>query len=186
MLSSSMNQKIEVKILLNFLESNHIKQIIKCDLGYEEGDSLIVLTKDPIKTYADCIIIFRDINGRYKQIYRYSDIYGYTCDYLVDGNLVGISHCLLSKWSKFSDMCFIVFSNMNGKIIPILSKLGGTFKIEFCDVNNDGLTDILITNLEWVKGIRQPTMTEIYLRSGNRFMLYKKISWKSRWKVAKR
>jgi hypothetical protein len=75
---------------------------------------------------------------------------------------------------------------MNGKIIPILSKLGGTFKIEFCDVNNDGLTDILITNLEWVKGIRQPTMTEIYLRSGNRFMLYKKISWKSRWKVAKR
>lgn len=183
----------KIKNILKILENAHIKEVIRCDFGFEEGSSLVVLTKDPIETYKDCIVILRETNSGYKLVFRYSDRYGYSCIFLADGNDLLRIPGLVTIWAKFSDQALVIFYRRGDKIVPIFQKLGGVFITEFGDVNNDGLTDILISELEWTitKGshVRKPKMTKIYLRrvneSGDWFIFWKKVPWRFRWKAYK-
>jgi hypothetical protein len=171
----------QIKNILKILKSSHVMEVIRCDFGYEEDLYLVVLTKDPIEKYKDCVAIFQKTNSGYKLVFRYSDKYGYACYFLAGGSLFQIPG-LVTMWCKFSDRALVIFGKRGDKIMPIFQKLGGVFIAEFGDVNNDGLTDILISELEWTidKGrhVRKPKITKIYLRrvseSGDWFVFFEK------------
>lgn len=92
---------------------------------------------------------------------------------------------LMTIWTGGSSYHFNVFSVVNGKVIPVL-EAGSHNYPEFADIDNDGQTEILISegallvDAKENKVLSFPDRTNVYKWDGKTYTLIKTVPWKMR------
>jgi len=168
--------------MISGIESHKVKQAITLDLSWKDTKRAWA-----ILTETGTLFVIQTREGRRKVTLTYRDKYSYSCERIAAGTMFATvtGSCLITEWSKLRDQAYIIFALHREKMIPVFQKLGGAFTVEYADINNDGHTDLLITEQSFPRYHRKNTQKcSIYLRRINHgktwFVLWKRVDWKKR------